>query len=123
MGKAGRDLDMSEIGKFIAFEAAISLLKERFSDYTAIGRLPGVAFEVDEIEGAFDWRSVVVHGTLYFLDEDGPVTTIELRDRAVKLLQRLVPDLGTPFDPVAHRSLVFGIHVSTYTGRASRIDG
>lgn len=89
----------------------------------ALRHNPWVAFEVDEAEGVFDWRSVVAHGTLYFLDEDGPVSTIELRDRAVSLLQRLVPDLGTPFDPVAHRTLVFGIHVSTYTGRASRNDG
>ena len=82
-----------------------------------------MAFEVDEAEGVFDWRSVVVHGTLYFLDEDGPPSTIATREKAVALLKRLVPDLGTPFDPVAHRSLVFGIHVTTYTGRASRNDG
>ena len=28
---------------------------------------PFVAFEVDEIVGPFDWRSVVAHGTAYFL--------------------------------------------------------
>jgi nitroimidazol reductase NimA-like FMN-containing flavoprotein (pyridoxamine 5'-phosphate oxidase superfamily) len=86
----------------------------------ALRHNPWVAFEVDEAEGVFDWRSVVVHGTLYFLDEDGPPSTVATREKAVALLQRLIPDLGTPFDPVAHRSLVFGIHASTYTGRASR---
>lgn len=83
---------------------------------------PWVAFEVDESEGVFDWRSVVVHGTLYFLDEEGPAASLATREKAIALLKRLVPDLGTPFDPVAHRSLVFGIHVTTYTGRASQID-
>jgi uncharacterized protein len=32
---------------------------------------PWVAFEVDEIEGRFDWRSVVVHGAMYLLEPDG----------------------------------------------------
>ena len=88
----------------------------------AVRHNPWVAFEVDEIEGAFDWRSVVVHGTLYFLEEDGPPSAAATRERAITLLRRLVPDLGTPFDPVAFRSLVFGIHVTTYTGRSSQND-
>src|SRR5271169_1022659 len=31
-----------------------------------------VAFEVDEVVGLFDWRSVVVRGGVYFLDSDSP---------------------------------------------------
>ena len=30
-----------------------------------------VAFEVDEIDGTFDWRSVVVRGSVYVLDPEG----------------------------------------------------
>src|ERR1700680_2898471 len=32
-----------------------------------------VAFEVDEVRGLFDWRSVVVRGCVYFLSADSPL--------------------------------------------------
>src|SRR5215213_2929419 len=41
------------------------------SKITPIRHSHWVAFEVDEADGVFDWRSVVVHGGLYFLDPDG----------------------------------------------------
>lgn len=36
---------------------------------TALSHQWNVAFEVDEVAGIFDWRSVVVHGGFYRLDE------------------------------------------------------
>lgn len=78
-----------------------------------------VAFEIDEVSGLFEWRSVVVRGTLFLLsaDDDGPLHGEW--DHAVTLLARLVPGAFTPEDPWPDRSLVFGIKALHVTGRAA----
>jgi nitroimidazol reductase NimA-like FMN-containing flavoprotein (pyridoxamine 5'-phosphate oxidase superfamily) len=75
---------------------------------------PWVAFEVDEIEGMYDWRSVVVHGTIYFLDEandpDGYAAAVEVlrsRDAAA-----FTDDDAAPF-----RRRLFRVHVDSIVGR------
>jgi nitroimidazol reductase NimA-like FMN-containing flavoprotein (pyridoxamine 5'-phosphate oxidase superfamily) len=76
---------------------------------------PWVAFEVDEIEGPFDWRSVVVHGTVYFLNPGGE----EHEDfpRALRLFRRRdARVLGTD-DPAPERTIFFRIHLDEVTGR------
>lgn len=80
---------------------------------------PWVAFEVDEMDGVFDWRSVVVHGTAYSMPRDGSPLEASLWQHGVEALRAIVPETGTDDDPVPYRSLVFGIHVDTITGRAS----
>jgi nitroimidazol reductase NimA-like FMN-containing flavoprotein (pyridoxamine 5'-phosphate oxidase superfamily) len=81
---------------------------------------PYVAFEVDEVEGPFDWRSVVVHGSVHRLPEDGsPIEQRELA-RAVAELRRVMPAVFGPHDPVPDRQIVLGIHVHEITGRAAR---
>src|ERR1700754_1199133 len=37
---------------------------------TTVTHHPFVAFEIDEIVSRTDWRSVVVHGTIYFIDPE-----------------------------------------------------
>lgn len=90
---------------------------------TTIQHVPWVAFEVDEVEGVFDWRSVVVHGTAHTMERDGGPREARLRHRGIGLLQRIVPGTGSDDDPVPFRSLVFGIHVDTMTGRTSSSGG
>jgi hypothetical protein len=77
---------------------------------------PWVAFEVDEINGPFDWRSVVVRGTVYFLNETAPA-----RDRAsaVRLLQKLDRRILTDEDLAPNRTVIFRIHVDVIEGRAA----
>jgi uncharacterized protein len=72
-----------------------------------------IAFQVDEVESMFHWRSVVVHGEVSILDEAG-----EERDRAISLLRRLDGRAFTPEDPVPLRSSVFRIAMDQVTGRA-----
>jgi nitroimidazol reductase NimA-like FMN-containing flavoprotein (pyridoxamine 5'-phosphate oxidase superfamily) len=86
-------------------------------------RSPWVAFEVDEMEGVFDWRSVVVHGTVYTMPQDGSPLEAELWQRGVDALRRIVPETATDDDPVPYRSIVFGIHVVSVSGRASSSRG
>jgi nitroimidazol reductase NimA-like FMN-containing flavoprotein (pyridoxamine 5'-phosphate oxidase superfamily) len=78
-----------------------------------------VAFEVDEVTGPFEMRSVVVKGGLYFLRKEGSAQEAEAYARAVTLLRRLVPETLTPADPMPDRVVLFRIHLDEVTGRAA----
>jgi len=77
------------------------------------------AFAVDEIDGRFDWRSVVVHGGLYPLLPEGGPSDVERYRRAVDALRRIIPETMTPEDPVPFRGLIVGIAVQELHGRAA----
>jgi uncharacterized protein len=77
-----------------------------------------IAFEVDEIESVFRWKSVLVRGTFSVLFPDGTA-----RDEwafAVARLRTLVRDTFDADDPVPERSVVFRIEIDEATGRACR---
>jgi nitroimidazol reductase NimA-like FMN-containing flavoprotein (pyridoxamine 5'-phosphate oxidase superfamily) len=76
---------------------------------------PWVAFEVDEVEGAYDWKSVVVHGTAYFLEPKGSDYA-----QALRALRRLDPRILTDDDPAPERRVVFRIHMHEMTGRSAK---
>lgn len=80
---------------------------------------PWVAFEVDEVAGTFDWRSVVVHGTFYRLAEDGPPVERHTWRQAIELLRLIVPLTATHSDPVAFRDVAFEIVIDTVRGRTA----
>jgi nitroimidazol reductase NimA-like FMN-containing flavoprotein (pyridoxamine 5'-phosphate oxidase superfamily) len=86
----------------------------------AFARNPYVAFEVDEVDGPFDWRSVVAQGTIYMLPADGaPIEKREF-ERAVRALRTIMPDALTTADPVPERIVVYGLHIDRLTGRMAR---
>jgi hypothetical protein len=76
-----------------------------------------VAAEVDEVRGLFDWVSVVVRGGVYVLRPDAGDDEAAAWEHAVDVLRRLVPETGTVYDPVPHRTAIFRIHVDDVTGR------
>jgi hypothetical protein len=76
-----------------------------------------VAFEVDEVEGMFEWRSAVAHGAFYRLEREGSQIDRAAYDRALALARRLIPETGTREDPVPHRNVLFRIFVDELTGR------
>lgn len=80
---------------------------------------PWVAFEVDEVEALFHWRSVVVHGRIAFPDPEGAPTEREQYERGVEVFRRLVPDAFTTADPTPTRDLVFVIVVQDVAGRSA----
>lgn len=86
---------------------------------TTLRHHPWVAFEVDEAEGPFDWRSVVVHGTFYHRAADGPPSERETFQRALAALRGSMPETLTATDPVPSRTVVFGIFADDVTGRAA----
>jgi uncharacterized protein len=76
-----------------------------------------VAFEVDEAEDLFRWRSVVVHGGFYPVPREWVSGENPVWSRAVELLRTLVPQTFCEDDPVPERSVVFRIAVQEITGR------
>lgn len=86
---------------------------------TTLEHHPWVAFEVDEVKGPFDWRSVVVHGTFYRFEPDGPPSERPRYERALKLFRETLPATLTPHDPVPFRSVVGGIYCDSMVGRVA----
>jgi nitroimidazol reductase NimA-like FMN-containing flavoprotein (pyridoxamine 5'-phosphate oxidase superfamily) len=78
-----------------------------------------VAFEVDEVEGLYDWRSVVVHGGVYPVEPGETAMGQATYARTLARLRELVPELFTEDDPAPHRTALFRIHVDRMTGRAA----
>jgi uncharacterized protein len=76
-----------------------------------------VAFEVDEVEEFFRWRSVVVHGGFYTVVDDGDSVHDHDWWKGVQLLRTLIPGTFTGDDPVRFRTIVFRMAVQDVTGR------
>lgn len=82
-----------------------------------------VAFEVDEHEDMFSWRSVIAHGSLYLVDSGDDDEAKTLYEHAVRVLRRLLPATFSPDDPVPFRTKLFRIQISELTGRAATPGG
>jgi nitroimidazol reductase NimA-like FMN-containing flavoprotein (pyridoxamine 5'-phosphate oxidase superfamily) len=78
-----------------------------------------VAFEVDEVQGPFDWMSVVAHGSFYRLSDETKPQNVELRDEALKLIRSFAPSTLRDTDPVPFRTELFAIALDKLTGRAA----
>lgn len=76
-----------------------------------------MAAEVDEVDGLFEWRSVVVHGSLYTVSPDVPGAEAAAWARGIELLRALIPETGTDDDPVRFRSIIFEIRIEEMSGR------
>lgn len=82
-----------------------------------------VAFEVDERRALFDWKSVVVHGPLYFIDPPEAGQHVQAYEHAIELLRRLLPDTLGEGDPVPFRTQIFTIRASEMSGRQASPTG
>ena len=80
---------------------------------------PWVAFEVDEVEGLFDWRSVVAHGAVEIPEADGSLADREAYERILARIRKVLPSALSASDPAPERVLPFRIHVDTISGRAA----
>ena len=80
-----------------------------------------VAFEIDEIDGLFEWRSVVIHGSFWTLSPVGSPRAEELWAKAAKLVAQIVPGALTDTDPVAFRHTLFRIAVGDAHGREAKV--
>jgi nitroimidazol reductase NimA-like FMN-containing flavoprotein (pyridoxamine 5'-phosphate oxidase superfamily) len=89
------------------------------SKFEVLRHHPWVAFEVDEVDGMFDWRSVVAHGTVYRLEHSGSRADVAAYRRAVSQLRSLVDGALRANDPVPFRDIVVRLYVDRLTGRAA----
>lgn len=80
-------------------------------------RSPWVAFEIDEVEDLYEWRSVVLKGTVYLVDQTATADADELREHAIEQIRRLVPAAFTDADPAPHLNVLIRIHIDEKHGR------
>jgi len=78
-----------------------------------------VVFEVDEVEGPFQWRSVVVRGSFHAAQEGDSEwqQNAHAWEEAVRRVRMLTPDAFTDKDPTRFRSVVVRIEAAELTGR------
>jgi len=88
---------------------------------TILGHHQWIAFEVDEVKGLFEWRSVVVKGTFEIIPADLGGNHAPAYTHAVELLRTLAPDAWKEHDRAAFRNVLFRIHVDEITGRESTV--
>lgn len=93
------------------------------SKLVTLAHHPWVAFEVDEVDGPFDWQSVIVRGTAHVLHPEGNATDQRSYERALTLLRRLTPAALTDDDPVPFRTVILMIAIDEITGRAASTGG
>jgi nitroimidazol reductase NimA-like FMN-containing flavoprotein (pyridoxamine 5'-phosphate oxidase superfamily) len=85
---------------------------------TTLGHHQWVAFEVDEISGPMEWKSVIARGTFRPLKYEGSSHDLDLYERAFEAVRALYPDAFTNNDQLAFRTEIFGIHVDSVSGRS-----
>jgi uncharacterized protein len=112
-------VDIEPIGYVYARGALVFRTAPGFK-LEALAHRPWVALEIDEVEGPFDWRSVVVYGTAYVLEAKGSDAVVRAHRAAVRSLRRLVPATFRKSDPVPFRSVVVKLYVDRMAGRAAR---
>lgn len=86
---------------------------------TTVRHHPWVAFEVDEVKSQVEWRSVVVHGTIYFIDPDLGEREQEAHDAAVRVFRTVYADAFTERDTNPERRSLFRIHADEIVGRGA----
>lgn len=78
---------------------------------------PWVAFQVDEIHSRNNWESVVVHGRIQGLPEDGTTVERAAREQAIAVLRSIDPAATGPSDAFPHRNQVLRLHLDEVSGR------
>ena len=108
-------------------------LTSKGAELNALMHRPRVAFEVGEVRGIVDWRSVVIVGNVEFLNPV-PMPRMAPDDMAahedpsflqgVSLLRTLLPESLMAGDPAPYRYMPFRIdihEVSGYSSQASSV--
>ena len=105
---------------YVYADGAFYMRTEPGSKLATLAHAPWVAFEVDEIDGPFDWRSVVAHGSVYVLEDVGASEAVAAYHIAIERLRELMPDAFGPNDPAPARRIVIKLYPTEVTGREAR---
>jgi nitroimidazol reductase NimA-like FMN-containing flavoprotein (pyridoxamine 5'-phosphate oxidase superfamily) len=82
---------------------------------------PWVAFEVDEVEGRYDWQSVVVRGSIHILQPGTSHSEQLAFNAALAAIRTRDPNAMQEGDRTPQRTLVMRIHVAEITGRVAHV--
>lgn len=116
-------VDIEPVHYVAALDAWLFVRSAEGTKMEVFAQHPYVAFEVDEIDAMFDWRSVVAHGTVYLMSEHGVRTDRIAFERALRALRSFIPATLEQDDPTPLRRRVYGIHVDRLTGRVAEQRG
>jgi nitroimidazol reductase NimA-like FMN-containing flavoprotein (pyridoxamine 5'-phosphate oxidase superfamily) len=105
---------------FVASDSWLLMRSAHGAKLEAFAHSPYVAFEVDEVDGPFDWRSVVVHGTIYLMAKHAGRFNREAYERALDTLRAVAPETLTEDDPTPFRDTIYGLHIDGISGRSAR---
>ena len=108
---------------YVFADGAFYMRTEPGSKLATLAHAPWAAFEVDEVRGPFDWRSVVAHGTVYVLEDVGSPEARATYQAAVARLREIMPEALGPDDPVPNRNVVMKLYPADLTGREARSAG
>jgi nitroimidazol reductase NimA-like FMN-containing flavoprotein (pyridoxamine 5'-phosphate oxidase superfamily) len=108
---------------YVWADGAIYMRTSPGSKLLTLARSPWVAFEVDEVEGPFDWRSVVVHGTVYVMRHTKSPADREAHRRAIERVRQLSPEALDDDDPTPMRRVLLKLYPERVAGRAAHTDG
>ncbi len=114
------DLLRLKICNYIYSEGWIYARTELSEDVVMARHHPWAAFQVSEIDGIYDWRSVEAWGTIEFLSSNAEGREWFEFETAVRLLQTVVPQVLTADDPLPRRAQLLRVHVDDIIGRESR---
>lgn len=93
---------------------------EEGPDLTTVRHHQWVAFQVSEIAGTYEWRTVIARGSIEVLT-DGPSAAASAAFReALDLIRGIAPAVFTPRDPMPRRVHLFRIYVDDLTGHEAR---
>ena len=109
-------VDIEPIG-YVFADGAIYMRTSPGSKLATLAHVPWVAFEVDEVDGPFEWRSVVAHGTVYVLEDAGSTEARASYHHAVDRLRELAPHALSVDDPTPARRVVLKLFLSDVVAR------
>lgn len=123
IGISFHDLVRVKLASYLYSEGWLYARTELGEDLTTVKHHPWAAFEVDEVEGIYDWRVVEVAGGVEILSSEFHSPDWPQFENAVRLLRSAVPQVLTADDPMPQRAQVIRMHVDNIRGHESRSSG
>ena len=113
-------VDIETINYVVIDDATLAFRTVPGSKVDAFRHHPWVAIEIDEVKGLQEWKSVVVHGTIYPVSDVGTPYDRATYTRVMKGLRYLMPSAKRDDDPPADRPIALAFHIDRLRGREAK---